>query len=901
MVAYIIGSIILAIIGSFCGLSLAAGETGVFIWVLALGGEFFAHCCIITFIEDCSNPNTSIATKIVNIIGTVFWGFGLAVLFFHNMSLLDIEPSEDIIGLIGLVSLFIAPYFIVASLYALFDGEKGGAFFIAAVKLASSVLLYLGGLEKPDLKNPECKLIASLVIVSLLALISWILTVQETISSIRAKRREKREQRKLSYSNRLISAASNNDKNQVLNLLEKGADIDYGDSSEGKTALIQAVISGKFDIVSLLLEKGADANRKDYNNKTPLHYAVLEKNEKIASLLIEKGAEVSIYFEDEPLMFFTIENDLTDLVHLLIEKGVHKKTFDYDDIEKTAPLFFAAGKGKKDIVSLLLKNNADANDGAEFNGKKISPLHYAVLNDEKEIASLLIDNGANIDCDENGMTPLTAALGKNDKDMAQLLIKKGADVNHVTGGIMTPLSYGIIKNNKEMVLFLIEHGADINYVTPADTTPLWDAIGEKNEEIISLLIEKGADVNLSIMGNEFTVLQYAICNANKNIVSILLNAGAEVNKNSSKIETALLDAVDTKNYDSEIVSLLIEHGADVNLESAYNGQTPLTCAVSQNNKDAVSLLLKNGADPNKKSSKFGSPLMIAFAAVSKEICSLLIESGANTDEVFIVASSMSKTDAAQFLLDRGANVNCESVDGVTPLKAAVAFQQKEMVLFLISNGADVNLECSCPTEKKIARTPLEAAIATGDTELVSLLITYGADVNYKTKNGNTPLLFAALNGKADVVPLLKEAGEVSETPRKNKTAASSASTNQKSSDLTDDSAAFNAVLVALSKISAKNGAEIFSAENNKKLKALVSDLVPQDNEVAVKLKQALSCDFTQIILDAADKSDSKKEKSFKKAADTIVAETKIEKDTSVLIVKLVALSLGWDLERLNLR
>lgn len=276
-----------------------------------------------------------------------------------------------------------------------------------------------------------------------------------------------------------------------------------------------------------------------------------------------------------------------------------------------------------------------------------------------------------------------------------------------------------------------------------------------------------------------------------------------------------------------------------------------------------------------------------------------MENGANSDEVFCMAAGMANTEIAQFFLDKGADVNCANMDGSTPLIHAVSFSNKEMVLFLISHGADVNLEMSKPSKQEAARTPLEAAIVTGNAEMVSLLTTYGADVNYKTKNGNTPLLFAALHKKTELVPLLKEAGAVASASGKD--TQNPAATSHVGSDLQDDSSDFNAALVALSKIIAINGAEILSDENSQKLKAFVSDLIPLGNETAAKLKQTLPCGFAQIILSSDGQGDSQKEKAFKESVDKIVAETELGKETAVSIVKLVALSLDWNLEGLDLQ
>lgn len=808
------------------------------------------------------------------------------------------------------------------------------------------------------------KLIVYIIIVSLLVLLSFILIIlmpavcsikkwkEESQKQKKIKKESKRKQIKEKYSYQLISAMEKNDAKMVASLLEKGADVNYKDFSvqtplliavkncdkvmisfllekganiecigeNGRTPLLNAAQNGNIDIVSLLLEKGANINSIDSNYRTALDLAIENEDADLVSLLLEKGAEIGndnsslkatldfaikndnadllsllaekaaqedVYCEDKPILFFAIEKNYKSFVEMLIEKGVHKKSrYDNEDFKKITPLFFATLVEDKDMVLLLLKNKVDVNERVEDSENKdcsFSPLERALGRRNKEIATILLENGADINCCNCAITPLRNAVHESDKDMATFLLEKGANINYIA-------SHSWIDNDSNASSFT--------------ATALSEAVKSNNEEMVAFLIEKGADINLEVNNNEeyyYTMLQEAVYVKNKKIVSLLLDAGADINKNSrNNVGTALINAVETKFYDPEIVSLLIEKGADTNLESAYNGHTPLTFAVTQNNKDAVLLLLKNGADPNKKSSKFGSPLMIAFQMINKEMCSLLIENGANPDEVLCVAAAMPTTDVAQFFLDRGANVNCENSNGNTPLTTAISFHQKEMVLFLISNGADVNFERSNSTEKKIPRTPLEAAILTGDAEIVSLLITYGADVNYKTKNGNTPLLFAALHGELKLVPILKEAGAISFVPAKGAKTTPAVAMKSADSDLQNDSAAFNSALVALSKIIAKNGAEIFSAENSPKLKALISDLIPQENKIAAKVKQALSCGFAQIILDSTDKSDGKKEKSFKKSVDKIISETKLEKETAISIVKLVALSLGWDLENLNL-
>ena len=107
--------------------------------------------------------------------------------------------------------------------------------------------------------------------------------------------------------------------------------------------------------------------------------------------------------------------------------------------------------------------------------------------------------------------------------------------------------------------------------------------------------------------------------------------------------------------------------------------------------------------------------------------------------------------------------------------------------------------------------------------------------------------------------------------------------------------------MSFSKIVAKHGVEILAKENGQRLKALVSDLMPPGNETAAKLKMAMPCGFSQIILDSDGKSDNKKEMAFKESVDKIVTETEIAKEAANSVVKLVALSLDWDLEKCNVQ
>ena len=560
--------------------------------------------------------------------------------------------------------------------------------------------------------------------------------IAKKISANNKKRHEQKifeeKQRKISCSSQLILVAGNNDKNAVMTLLEQGADINYQDS-DGKTPLSNAIINGNADIASLLLEKGAD---------------------------------IDVLYEEKPLVFCAIENDNKELVELLIEKGAN---IECEHEKEYTPLFYATCNNKIDIVSLLLEKGANI----EYKGKyESTPLFVATCNGNLALVSLLLEKGANIECEnEDRLTPLSAAAANGHIDIVSFLLEKGANIEHEGRNGMTPLGCAVFEKNKEIISLLLEKGADINH---GGKPLLFSAIRSKDKEMVSLLLEKGVDVYCT----SETYLDSERIYGSNSMVNIL-------GKKMKETATPLLEALNGDNYTPEIVSLLIENGVDVNRE-IWNGYTPLRFAIVQNNKDAVALLLNKGADPNNGNvlsfvvkSNFVNNKTV-YSLPDEDIASLLIDNGANpSDLLFFVDVKI-----AQFALSKGADANYERFDKTyrnffVPLSWAIhtiqpssfiwtdyAQLQKEMVLFLISHGANVNHEISSQSEKNAARTPLEAAIVTGNTEMASLLITYGADVNYKTQNGNTPLLFAALHQKTELVPILKAAGAVASVSSK---------------------------------------------------------------------------------------------------------------------------------------
>ena len=88
-----------------------------------------------------------------------------------------------------------------------------------------------------------------------------------------------------------------------------------------------AIMQGDIDIVSLLLENGADVNAEDQYFETPLMYAVEAQNKEIVALLIEKGADVNasrppmLPGRDIPLIELALQTENQEIIDLLLQAG----------------------------------------------------------------------------------------------------------------------------------------------------------------------------------------------------------------------------------------------------------------------------------------------------------------------------------------------------------------------------------------------------------------------------------------------------------------------------------------------------------------------------------------------------------------------------------------------------
>ncbi|MDL2417974.1 ankyrin repeat domain-containing protein [Bacillus tropicus] len=124
--------------------------------------------------------------------------------------------------------------------------------------------------------------------------------------------------------------------------------------------------------------------------------------------------------------------------------------------------------------------------------------------------------------------------------------------------------------------------------------------------------------------------------------------------------------------------------------------------------------------------------------------------------------SGNKEKVVAFIKTNPSAVTEFSEDGWTLLHLAAYFGQKEIASFLLESSADIHSRAKNENEN----TPLQAAIANKQSELIAFLIEKGSDVNVMQSGGWTGLHEAAFLGSEEIIVLLLENG-ANKTIKKN--------------------------------------------------------------------------------------------------------------------------------------
>ncbi|XP_040199864.1 protein phosphatase 1 regulatory subunit 12A [Rana temporaria] len=217
-----------------------------------------------------------------------------------------------------------------------------------------------------------------------------------------------------------LAACSSGDSDEVLKLLDRGADINYA-NVDGLTALHQACIDDNIEMVKFLVENGASINQPDNEGWIPLHAASSCGYLDIAEYLISQGANVgAVNSEGDTPLDIAEEEAMEEL----LQNEVNRLGIDVEAARKEEERIML-----RDARQWL--NSGHVNDvrHAKSGG---TALHVAAAKGYTEVLKLLIQACYDINIkDYDGWTPLHAAAHWGKEEACRILVENLCDMDTV--------------------------------------------------------------------------------------------------------------------------------------------------------------------------------------------------------------------------------------------------------------------------------------------------------------------------------------------------------------------------------------------------------------------------------------------------------------------------------------
>jgi ankyrin repeat protein len=336
------------------------------------------------------------------------------------------------------------------------------------------------------------------------------------------------------YKTPLLAALGKEHLNIALFLLERGADVEP-QGGPGQTALYVASSHGYAELVHSLLDRGADLNavcddwdEDGYDVKlTPLLVALKMGRLEIARLLLESGADVERRGSPGPnALYMASSHGHAEFVRLLLDRGVDSNVA-CDDWDK------------------------------EGNAADFTPLLVASQNDMLEVARLLLEQGADSNYqDDSGQSALHLASRHPSSDLARLLLEHRANPNAVNEWGSTALHQASYEGQIAVVALLLEYGANVNARNEEGCTPLHLEARRGHPEVVQLLLDRAADVNAHAEDG-WTALHFAAEWGCLRVVEVLLERGADPHARTNADETAIQVALGSRVRDTTQVRRLL--------------------------------------------------------------------------------------------------------------------------------------------------------------------------------------------------------------------------------------------------------------------------------------------------------------------------------------------------------
>lgn len=381
-------------------------------------------------------------------------------------------------------------------------------------------------------------------------------------------------------------------------------------------AIQPARFTERFDIIDILLKKGAQPHLTTAAGETYMNIAVTLGDFGLVKSLLNRGADPNEKQHRTSLLSRAAARGYHEIVQILLENGARRES--RCELFGRTPLSYAAQ--------------------GERGGMSNPPLGHAERCDYSKTLSILLHSGTDIYTrDDSDRTPLYYAIRYENTDGVRLLLDAGVNPHFDVCRECPALHVAAKSGNPAIIELLIKRGVFVDIRDRFGQTPLSYAAECSGEDEVKILLDNNADPN-SKDGRGRTPLHYASRWGKEEVVRVLLDAGADPESMDRQGDTPLLDACSRGR--THIVKILL--GRVKNLSSAnHNGQTPLSVAEYSGHKDTVELLkeaIRNKTSKEPLESDTTSIVQSASASIITEIPQRQEGEGITVEDLSISAS-----------------------------------------------------------------------------------------------------------------------------------------------------------------------------------------------------------------------------------------------------------------------
>ncbi|XP_014277648.1 putative ankyrin repeat protein RF_0381 isoform X2 [Halyomorpha halys] len=461
-----------------------------------------------------------------------------------------------------------------------------------------------------------------------------------------------------------------------------------------------------------------------YELQERLEIAVANDNPVDIMDLVNAGANINGSTRyGESFVHLAVRHGCTSAIAVM---GLKKANLDAINDYGATPMEEAVRSDNAACIKELLSVGAKM-DKRLFRGDTY--LHIAASEHRNGALQALLDAGHEIDAQNYlGETPLMLALkAGNDKGM-EILLQRGADAKMVNKE--SSLQSAVMSGDVDLFESFIETGMVTDHLYENGDTLIHSLVRSNNAtELLKVLNQKKGKVGVLQLDKKntdgFAPLHFA---SDPSVVRTLLDMGANVNVTTEDGKTALHIA--SANGAVEVVKVLTEHNVGIDILDNL-GNTALIYAIQNSKSHVTKYLLFCAADPRIKNENGWTALHYAAEGDSCKI------------NVLICVQDVT------VLLDAGARVNEQDINGFTPAFVAAINNKLIILQNLIKHGADLAMKGT------MGAGIIHEAANRGLLEIVTYLLDTGVDVDSKdSENGWTALHYAVERGRKKMATLL---------------------------------------------------------------------------------------------------------------------------------------------------